>query len=261
MTDMDWDQDLIACAGLVERGDPHRFRAAMAAPVEARAVLFPVYAFNVEVSRAPWVTQEPMIAEMRLQWWRDALEEIRDGKNVRRHEVVTPLSALLSAENADALDQLVAARRWDIYKDAFEDQAHFDAYIRETSGHLMLVSAQLLGPADAEVVLAYGYAAGVASFLGAVPELEARGRIPLLDGRPEGVQELAQGALDQLMKARSQRSKVSRKARAALLSGAQSAMILKRAISSPALVSQGALHMPKLQESASLGWQAMTGRY
>ena len=72
-----------ACAALVERGDPQRFRAAMAAPPEARRVLFPLYAFNVEVARAPWVTQEPMIAEMRLQWWRDALEEIAMGGRVR----------------------------------------------------------------------------------------------------------------------------------------------------------------------------------
>ena len=71
---------LNACAAIVERGDPERFMAAMAAPVEARRVLFPLYAFNVEVARAPWVTEEPMIAEMRLQWWRDALEEIAHGE-------------------------------------------------------------------------------------------------------------------------------------------------------------------------------------
>ena len=53
---------LNACAALVERSDPDRFRATMAAPVAARRVLFPIYAFNVEVTRAPWVTQEVMIA-------------------------------------------------------------------------------------------------------------------------------------------------------------------------------------------------------
>jgi phytoene synthase len=42
---------LNACAALVERSDPDRFRATMAAPVAARRVLFPIYAFNVEVTR------------------------------------------------------------------------------------------------------------------------------------------------------------------------------------------------------------------
>ena len=142
---MEFDADLTACARLVERGDPDRFAAAMAAPVEARAVLFPVYAFNVEVARAPWVTQETMIAEMRLQWWRDALEEIREGKVVRRHEVVTPLSAVLDAEGAELLDRLVGARRWDVYRDAFEDAEHFSRYVEETSGHLLLAAGRALG--------------------------------------------------------------------------------------------------------------------
>ena len=60
--------DINGCAGLVQRGDADRFMAIMAAPVSARAVLFPLFAMNIEVSRAPWVTQESMIAEMRLQW-------------------------------------------------------------------------------------------------------------------------------------------------------------------------------------------------
>ena len=58
------DADIAACAALVARGDPPRFRAAMAAPVAMRRLLFPLYAFNLEVARAPWVTQEPMIALM-----------------------------------------------------------------------------------------------------------------------------------------------------------------------------------------------------
>ena len=63
---MQFDADLMACAELVQRADPDRFMAAMAAPVAARRVLFPLYALNVEIARAPWVTQEAMIAEMRL---------------------------------------------------------------------------------------------------------------------------------------------------------------------------------------------------
>ncbi len=45
---------LEACAALVERGDPDRHAAAMAAPPAARARLWPLYAFNLEGgARAP----------------------------------------------------------------------------------------------------------------------------------------------------------------------------------------------------------------
>ena len=74
-----YSEDVIACAKLVERGDPLRFRAVMAAPSDLRPALFTLFAFNLEVARAPWVTKEAMIAEMRLQWWHDALGEIANG--------------------------------------------------------------------------------------------------------------------------------------------------------------------------------------
>ena len=106
---MSLPEPVIACARTVEQGDPDRFRTVMAAPVTARSVLFPLYAFNVEVARAPWVTQEAMIAEMRLQWWRDALEEIATDAEVRKHEVTTPLGSVLSAAQARMLDETVAA--------------------------------------------------------------------------------------------------------------------------------------------------------
>ena len=135
--------DFNACAELVQKGDDVRFRAAMASPVAARAVLFPLYALNVEVARAPWVTSEAMIAEMRLQWWYDVLEAIVQGEPVNRHSVATPLAEILTPAQAKDLQKMVEARRWDIYKDPFEDQTALETYIRDTSAVLVRVAAQL----------------------------------------------------------------------------------------------------------------------
>lgn len=187
---------VIPCAQIVQKGDDVRFRTVMAAPVATRAVLFPIYAMNVEVSRAPWVTQEAMIAEMRLQWWRDALEEIAEDNTVRKHEVTTPLRHVLSSAQARRLDESVAARRWDIYRDAFEDEGHFDAYIDQTAGHLMWTACEALGAEQAseKAVRDLAFSAGVAAFLRAVPALADAGRIPLLDGTDAGVRALAERA-------------------------------------------------------------------
>ena len=256
-----FDEDFKACAALVHKADPDRFLAAMAAPVAARAVLFPIYALNVEVARAPWVTQETMIAEMRLQWWRDALQEIAQGPTVRRHEVVTPLSRVLSPHLAGMLDEYVAVRRWDIYRDPFEDQEHFDAYINYSSGALLVAAAQSLGAADEDVLRDFGYGVGVANWFRAIPELEARGRIPLLDGRPEGVRVLAETALARLARARSNRSGVSDAARLALYLGWQAEWILKRVIAQPDRVAAGALAQSEVRRRLSLMWTAATGRW
>lgn len=258
---MSFDADLTACAALAERGDPLRFRAAMAAPVAARRILFPLYAFNVEVSRAPWMTQEPMIAEMRLQWWRDVCEEIADGKPVRRHEVATPLADVIDKDDARLLDELVAARRWDIYKDPFEDEAHFDRYLDQTSGHLTWVAARRLGAADEATVRGAAYAIGVAGWLRAIPELEARGRVPLLDGTSAGVSALAEKALSKLRQARVQRKKISAPARAALLHLGAVEPILRSAQRTPQAVGEGLLSDPVEADRFGLTWRAMTGRW
>lgn len=247
-----------ACAALVERGDPMRFRVAMAAPVPARRILFPLYAFNIEIARAPWVTQEPMIAEMRLQWWRDALEEIAQGQTARRHEVVDALAGCLDPDGARCLDGLIAARRWDIYKDPFADADHFRAYINATSGHLMWTAARLLGPADENVVRDFAYAVGVANLFQAVPALTVQSRKPLLDDSAAGMVALAQDARRRLDRAKAARRGVSKQARPALVAGYHARPILHMVAADPKRVTEDALMMNPARDSlrfviASLG--------
>lgn len=253
--------DLKACGDLVRRGDPERFRAAMAAPVAARRALLPIYAFNVEVSRAPWVTQEPMIAEMRLQWWRDALAEIRRGSGVRRHEVVTPLAEVLDGAGADLLEALVAARIWDVYRDPFEDAAHFRDYLDKTSANLMLAAARALGPAPEDVLRDAGYAQGLANFLRAIPALESSGRVPLVDGRAEAVRDLAGEGVKRLARARGRRGAVPAACRPALIPVWASGAMLKRALRQPALVAAGGLEISPLRSRFSLIWRVASGRW
>lgn len=235
---------LTSCAAIVQKGDPERFRAVMAAHVSARRILFPLYAFNIEVTRAPWVTKEPMIAEMRLQWWADALEEIGDGLPARKHEVVDALAEVLDPQGALTLSKLVAARRWDIYSDAFEDQTHFDEYIDGTTGGLLWTAARLLGAEDEPAGRDYAYGIGVANFMRAIPELESRGRKPLVDGTSDGVRELATEAL-----ARLKRGALPKEV---ALAGFLAKSTLKRAISDPQRVVHGALELGPLGQTLQL---------
>lgn len=258
---MEFDADLIACAQLVERGDPDRFAAVMAAPPQARLALFPIYAFNIEVSRAPWVTQEPMIAEMRLQWWRDVLAEIRSDKKVRRHEVVTPLAQVLDAEGAALLDRLIEARRWDVYREPFEDMTHFREYLDKTSGNLLLAAARALGPVPDRVVRRAGFALGVANWLRAVPALEQAGRVPLVEGTPDAVRALAHEGLEALGAARKGRGDLSPQVRPALLSMWQVAPILRRAARDPRRVADAALEVSPIRRRLGLMAAATTGRW
>ena len=249
--------DIAACAGIVQKGDPDRFLAIMSGPVAPREKLFPLYAMNVEVARAPWVTQESMIAEMRLQWWRDALEEIATGGQVRRHEVVTPLATILSAEQAKALDELVLARRWDIYKDPFEDATLFRAHLEKTSGLLLSVAWQLAGGSTDANVSAIGYADGLARWFQAIPALEASGRLPLVDGRVEAVASLATEALARLATARRSLGRVNEAEAAALRTTWQTRLVLEHVAKSPRSVADGVINFSDFRKKSSLLWKSL----
>lgn len=245
---------LQACADIVAKGDPIRFRAAMAAPVAARRVLFPLYAFNVEVSRAPWVTKEPMIAEMRLQWWRDVLEEIAQGKQVRRHEVVDALVPILDAEAAQTLDLLVQARRWDIYSDPFEDDDHFWQYLERTSGLLMWISARALGAKEETMVRNHGTAAGMARLLVATPALIKSGKHPLPNDSANAVQDFANQSLA-LLASRTGIRTLPKKARSALLSGWLSKPILRKAAQNRGNAITEGIQVYPIADHARLFWE------
>lgn len=200
------DEGLAACAGLVARGDPGRFRAVMAAPVTLRRILLPLYAFNLEVARAPWVTKEPMLAQIRLQWWRDALAEIADGAAVRRHEVVTPLAAVLDGRGARDLDDLVAARGVEVDWQPFGSEAALTRFLDRTSGTLLWTAARLAGMADEPAARDAGLAQGIAGWLSAAPELARLGRQPFPPGDPEDqIRSLAETGLAALSRFRQAR--------------------------------------------------------
>lgn len=258
---MSFDEDLIACAQLVERGDPDRFMATMAAPVALRKVLFPIYAFNVEVSRAPWVTKEAIIAEMRLQWWTDALEEIASGGVVRRHEVVTSLAHVLDPTAARELQKVVAARIWDVYRDPFKDVAAFTKYIEDTASSLLLAACQATCASMSIALKEVGYSSGLAQYLCAIPEWESQGRIPLVDGQQDAVRALAADGLSRLKNARSNAGDIPKVAQPFALSAWQAEPILKQVVADPSKVASGTLGTSQAFKKARLLWQATTGRW
>jgi phytoene/squalene synthetase len=256
---------LAACAELVEKGDPDRFAATMAAPPAARASLWPLYAANLEIARAPWASAEPMVAEMRLQWWIDTIGELAAGRQRSGHAVTEALAPLLAAdpELARLLRSLAEARRWDCWREPFDTRGAFDAYLDATAGNLMWAAARALGaPAGAEpAVRDFGWGAGLAQWLRAAPALEARGRFPFVDGRPASLAALAAEGRGRIARARASARTVPKGARPALWTAPGADAILRQAEADPARIAAGSLGTSPFRQSLTLARNALTGRF
>lgn len=232
---------LDACIARVEAGDPDRFAAVMASPAPVRARLWPLYAVNLEIARAPWVSAEPMIGEMRLQWWIDALEALAQGREPA-HEIGAAMTVL--APVAGVLSGIAEARRADCWRTPVTDAGALWDYLDQTSGALYAAAGVLLGT-PSEVLRPYGRAAGLAAWFLAAPELERRGIAPL----PAGVSDLAGEGLALLVRSR---RALPIAARVAALPGWEAERLLERARRAPERVLAGDLRGSEFSRRFSL---------
>jgi len=156
-------------AAMVRRNDPDRFLAALFAPDDKRETLLLLYAFNHELARAREVASQPMLALIRLQWWREVVEGTH-----RRHEVAEPLGAALDAGllSRDDLLAMIAARETEA-DDSVADLATWLDYLAGSAGGLAVAVGRLLGAdaATCERLRHLGAGYGVAGQLANVPAL------------------------------------------------------------------------------------------
>lgn len=252
----------------------------MSAPAGARERLLVLYAFNLEVARAPWVTNEELIAEMRLQWWLDAIEGIYAGK-LAAHEVVAPLAEVIEQGNLPKqmfLD-LINARRFDIFRDGHADREAFDRYIDATSGNLVQLAALSLGASKGSLPLVadFGYAVGVANLFRALPRLYGFGRHPVPvkctldrnavaggevpDNLSESLVKIATDASAKLANSRSNREVLDRSATPAMLVGWQSEIPLNLVARQPKQTLRRSMETSEFRKKVSLLWRNTTGRW
>jgi 15-cis-phytoene synthase len=243
-----------ACAALVRQGDPDRFLSAMTAPVNQRAQLLVLYAFNLELARVAWVTAEPMIAEMRLQFWADAVEDIAASRPPRAHEVAGPLAEIARDLTLPTtlLARMVTARQFDIYPEPHVSQKALIHYIDDTAGNLLWLAALSLGArGETETTCRKaGFAFGTAALLQALPALILAGRQTLPDTTPDAIQSLAQSALASLEMAK--KAKLPKDLAPALRAGWLAGSILRRAAENPHVVLQSRLRPSEFARRTTL---------
>jgi phytoene synthase len=149
------------CASLLHERDRDLWLASLFAPAEARPFVQAVYAFVLEARDIRTRVSQPLLGEMRLRWWADAIHA--GGGDARAHPVA---GALLAAADRfdlprDELVGLVEAHIFDLYDDAMPDMAALENYCRLTATNPMLWISRMLGGTVEPVFLSAGLALGL----------------------------------------------------------------------------------------------------
>lgn len=159
---------------MVRTHDPDRFLAALFAPAARREALFVLFAFNHELARAREVASQPLLALIRLQWWREVVEGQR-----RRHEVAGPLGEALDAGLLPAAEllEMIAAREAEAEPEVADRAAWLDM-LSGGAGALAVAAGRALGAQadDLPRLRALGAAYGVAGVLRSVAVMAAQQR-------------------------------------------------------------------------------------
>jgi phytoene synthase len=263
------------CAEIVRRGDPEKFLAILMAPLTLRGVLFPIYAFNYEISKIVYAISEPELAEIRLKWWEQELLFSSQNQSNSKHDILQPLSKLILSGDIPLklFSNIIEARRFDIDKKphaSFEKQTMYIANIFSSLFEISLRASSDKTPDSAvQCVRNYGYALGVANLLKAVPALEMLGKNPIFLNLKTNTKKinllksettnyynsiimLAQSGLDSIVKAREMHRISDFDCTALVLSACSVERILKRALRNPKLVQTNKIKISRMYMRFSL---------
>ena len=110
-------------------------------PDEARAAALVACAFVAEAASIPARVSDPTLGLVRVQWWREALEEVFGGGPVRAHPLARGLRAVMPPEHRAALEAVLDAMPTFLEGGGGEPLA----LLSSTDGALSDLLAQLMG--------------------------------------------------------------------------------------------------------------------
>ncbi len=169
---------------LVRRRDRPRYYASLFAPAKHRGALFALFALKAEITRIPALVSEPGLGEIRLQWWREALQRIADGAPGETPHLTALGQAIAHYRLPVApLTALIDAHRGDLYADPPARLGDLEGFFGETESALFQLACLILGEeggkgvaSTAEATGHAGIAYGLSLRLGALAHDLTRGR-------------------------------------------------------------------------------------
>ncbi len=148
---------------LVKKFDHDHYLTVLYAVPHKRQDLFALYAFNYEISKIRKVVSEPMLGEIRLQWWREAIDDIYKGK-IRGHDIMPSLATTINNHglSREFFMALIEGQAEELYPESPKNCEELEASLSNTTGSLEKLALHILGQKDCDDLasclgVAWGY--------------------------------------------------------------------------------------------------------
>jgi NADH dehydrogenase [ubiquinone] 1 alpha subcomplex assembly factor 6 len=105
-----------------------------------------LFAFSLELALVRDQVSEPMLGQIRFQWWREAIDGILAG-TPRRHAVVTALADLMARRPLDRahFDRMIDARERELIDPPPATLGGLESFADDTAGSLLALAAEAAG--------------------------------------------------------------------------------------------------------------------
>lgn len=160
------------------------FLLSLLMPESARPALWALFAFRYEIAKTREVVTETSMGLIRLQWWRDGIAEIYQGRPPRQNEILPDMARAIARYglSQEDFDTVIYAHEFDLEAKSPATLDGLRHYADFTVSPLVRLSLKILGQTDTPEIIkqtAQDYAC--IKLLRAVPKHMAQSRSFLPD--------------------------------------------------------------------------------
>lgn len=144
---------------------------------------------NFELAHIRETVMTTPLGYIRLQWWRDELSSLCQGKNSERHPVLVGLQGIPRARLCyESFDRILDARAMEFDEMAFSKMEDVWSYLDGAQGQLLIIKNSVIGSdARDEILLSLSRYYGIAGLVRSLPYYSKSGRRILPNLFPEDI--------------------------------------------------------------------------
>ncbi|KAI9593784.1 isoprenoid synthase domain-containing protein [Syncephalis fuscata] len=148
-------QDALSyCRDLVRKHDYDHYLAGLLYPRQVRDGYWALRALFIELSSIRDVVSEHHIGQMRLQFWRDAIDQVFSGNTPKQHPVIVAIAHTLTSKvasggapmvSASWIKRIINEREKDVIQPYYNSLAELENYTEATHASAIYLQLELLG--------------------------------------------------------------------------------------------------------------------